>query len=322
VAAHALVQEHRLAFFGECPFGGRLVRGLLVGDPCGEVFLRERDGFHAHVGVREPAELRALTGVDTRFVCLESQRVDAAWHGVTLAVQRGNPIRVDDVAARLAQEHLGAGRHHELSGRDDRLRDAPFVLHGVVVFPPPLLASHVDDELGVVGARQVEDHAEGECADDREDERGDHRERDLERGLAVRLLRDWLAAVFVTPHRIHDGDKNDDADDAGDGKNRLLQIVDLLGIRALGLPGVLRSVRRARREEGDEPDCAADAPCKTAPGDYSFDQSAHALHAKARAASGLGRALVIHGTTTSIDWPSRPGTLNMNGSSCAIEGLL
>jgi len=148
----------------------------------------------------------------------------------------------------------------------------------------------------------------------------------------VGLLGDRLAAVFVSPHRIHDGDKNDDADDAGDGEDGLLQVVDFLGVRTLGLPSVLRSIRRTRREEGDEPDCAADASCKTstartsavktATRDHSIDQSAHALHAKARAASGLGRALVIHGTTTSIDWPSRPGTLNMNGSSCAIEGLL
>jgi len=51
VASHALVEEDGFAFLGEGSFSWGLVRGLLVGNPLGEIFLGEGDGFHAHVGV-------------------------------------------------------------------------------------------------------------------------------------------------------------------------------------------------------------------------------------------------------------------------------
>ena len=243
--------------------------------------------------MRQSAELRALSGVDAGFVGLESQGVHSSGHGVTLAVQSGDPVRVDDVAAGLSQQHLGADGHHELTRRDDRSGDAPLVLHRVVVLPPPLLARHVDDELCVVGSREIEDGAHGEHADHRENQRGDDREGDLECRLAVRLFGDRLAAVLVTPDDVHDRDKDDDADDAGHGEHRPLQIVDHLRVRTLGLPRVLRGFRRARTEH-EQRRKRGDRACHTA-------TRHHPTHAKARGSAGLVRPLVIHGTSTSID---------------------
>ena len=66
--------------------------------------------------------------------------------------------------------------------------------------------------------------------------------RDLERRLAVRLLGDRLATVAEAPHDEADGGEHDEPDDAGDDEHRVLEVLDLLGVRSGGLPRVLRGV--------------------------------------------------------------------------------
>ena len=64
------------------------------------------------------------------------------------------------------------------------------------------------------------------------------------------LLRNWLATIFVTPDGKTNRSSNDDADDSRNGEHRLLEVVDHLGIRAFGLPRVLRGIRRTRAQKG------------------------------------------------------------------------
>ena len=89
-------------------------------------------------------------------------------------------------------------------------------------------------------------------ADADQDQRRQDREADLERRLAVRLLGDRLAAVLVAPHDVADDGEHDQPDDAGDDEHRVLQVLDLLGVRPGGLPGVLRGILRATGGAGGE----------------------------------------------------------------------
>ena len=134
------------------------------------------------------------------------------------------------------------GDDHLARGDDDAGDAAATVLDRVVDLPPPLLAGDVDDALGV--ARLVERHqgADRGDGDADEDQRRQDRQGDLERRLAVRLLGDRLAAVAVAPDDVADHGEHDESDDAGDDEHRVLQVLDLLGVRSGGLPRVLRGV--------------------------------------------------------------------------------
>ena len=68
---------------------GRRVGLELVVEPALEVGGLERHRLHPHVGVRETAELGALTGVDAGLVGLQPQVVDAARHDVRLPLSLG-----------------------------------------------------------------------------------------------------------------------------------------------------------------------------------------------------------------------------------------
>ena len=212
-------------------FGGDVLLEL-VGLPRLEVLGVHGDDFHAHVGVRQATELGALTGVDARLVGFDAVRLHTAGDHVALAVQLRDPPRVDDVAAGATNEHRRADRDDHLAGGDDDVGDAAAaVLHGIVDFPPPLLTGDVDDALGV--ARLVERHhgADRGDRDAEQDQRRQDRQGDLEGRLAVRLLGDRLPAVAVAPHDEADGGEHDQTDDTGDDEHRVLEVLDLLGVR-------------------------------------------------------------------------------------------
>ena len=225
---------------GERAFVGRGVRLELVVDPLLEVGRVEGDDLHPHVGVAEPAELGALPGVDAGLPGLEPPRVHAARHHVALAVELGHPERVDDVAARAADQHVGVGGDHHLAAGDDRCRGharhvvtADRAVGGdrVVVLPPPLLPGDVDLALRVVGLVELEDRVDREPADHGQQRRGDGDERVLDDGVAVRLLGDRLAAVLEADHAVQDDGEHDHADDPGDQEHPPLQVLDRLGVR-------------------------------------------------------------------------------------------
>ncbi len=130
---------------------------------------------------------------------------------------------------------------------------AAAVLHRVVDLPPPLLTGDVDDALGVARLVQRHQGADRGDGDADEDERRQDREADLERRLAVRLLGDRLAPVAVAPDDVADDGEHDQSDDAGDDEHRVLEVLDLLGVRSGGLPGVLRGVVGATGGNGGEP---------------------------------------------------------------------
>ena len=158
VAAGAQARELRLP----------ALDGLVVGRARALVFCcstqrsksaeRQGDHPHPHVGVGQPAELGALPPVLTGLVGLQVPGVDPAGHRVPLAVQLGDPERVDDVAGGDVEPDLLAGRDHHLVGRDERKA----VVTGdrrVVELPPPLLPGDVDDQRILRFGVDVEEHA-------------------------------------------------------------------------------------------------------------------------------------------------------------------
>ena len=176
----------------------------------------------------------------------------------------------------------------------------------VVDLPPPLLAGDVDVALGVVGLGQRHQRADRRDGDTDQDQAGRIVRRDLQGRLAVRLLGDRLAAIAELEHGPTDRREHEQHDDAGDQEDRPLQVLDLLGVLAGGLPGVLRGVLGAARQEGEAED-ARDGDRGGAPA--APGGTRHAVNAN-RAVRERPLPLVDHGTTTSTRAPSTPGTTN------------
>jgi hypothetical protein len=168
----------------------------------------------------------------------------------------------------------------------------------MVHFPPPLVTRHVDVAVGVVGLRQGEQGAHRGDGDADQDQRGEDRHPDLERRVAVGLPGDCLAPVAVREDHPADRRRHEHEHDAGDQEHRPLEVLDLLGVVARRLPGVLRSVLGAPSEEG-----ATDH--HGGRNDHKPDPSAHARHRTEAPAETTS-----HGTSTSIWAPSTPGTKN------------
>ena len=148
-----------------------------------------------------------------------------------------------------------------VSASDEQMRTAELVAIQRMVNHMPIFATYDADRIRTIAQTvfdlfEVEDGLEREDADPRENQTGQDGHADFEHRLAVRLLGDRLATILEPEHRVRDGGKDDDTDDAGDRKDGLLQVVDLLGVRALRLPGVLGCVfrttckKRYRRQTG------------------------------------------------------------------------
>ena len=149
------------------------------------------------------------------------------------------------VAGREVDAHGPPGRDHELVGGDD-------VLVGVLELPPPLLADrgHVDDVPGRLLA-EIEDRDDRRDGDDREDQRGNDRPTDLQRGAAVDLLGVLvLAGAVPEAHGEHDdGSEDEHPYDDRNEEDRCEQVVDLVRLGALGLQRVLPVVLRGAGRE-------------------------------------------------------------------------
>ena len=201
----------------------------------------------------ESAELGALTGIDAGLGTLEAQEVNATGDSVLLAVQFRDPVRVDDVAAGDAQQNFGVLGDDQLTGGHDGFTDAihiRVVAHGrIVVLPPPLLTGDIDGHLGVAGLGQIEDGSHRRHTDTDEDQDRDDGEGDFESGLSVSLLGQSLSAIAVTEDHPRHRREDDDTHDAGDVEHWTLKIVDLLGVRAGGLPRVLGGILGATGQE-------------------------------------------------------------------------
>ncbi len=213
-------------------------------------------------------ELGALTGKDARLVGVEVPGVEAAGHHVALAVQLRHPERVDDVTAGATDHDLGVDRDHHLTAGDDRsgltgrgeAADVAFGVDRVVVLPPPLLTGDVDDAVGVVGVVERDHAGHRGHGDTGQHQRRDGDEHVLDQGVAVALLGDRLATISELDDDVGDHGEHDHTDDAGDQEDRPLQVVDVLGVLALGRPRVLRGIAGARRQHcsgaGTECRCA------------------------------------------------------------------
>ena len=82
----------------EHPLPADRFSGDLVVEPLRIVGFGQRDDPHAHLGVRQAAELGALAVEVTRLAGFDREGLHAARHGVLLPVQARDPEGVDDVA--------------------------------------------------------------------------------------------------------------------------------------------------------------------------------------------------------------------------------
>src|SRR5918995_81448 len=218
-----------------------------------------RDHPEAHVRVRQAAVLGALAEVRARLVGLDRRERLPARDDVTLPSELGDPEAVDHVAlvgqglvaCREVYPHRPARGDHQLVRGDD-------VLARVLELPPPLLADRRDvDHVAGRLLGEVEDRDDRRDGHDGEDERGDDRPADLERGAAVDLLR---VLVLAGPVAEADGEHDDGAeyehpDDDRNEEDRREQVVDRPGGWALGLERVLAVLLAAAgREEQRRPE--------------------------------------------------------------------
>ncbi len=141
----------------------------LVVDPGGELGLGQSHRVHAHVGVAQAAELGARSCEAAHLVGLDDPGVHPARDGVALAVEPGDPERVDDVAGGRVELHVAAHRNDHLAGSDEvRLGGSVGAVEEVLVLPPPLLTHHDYLHVGVrrpvgSGVHVVEAHQGGEA---------------------------------------------------------------------------------------------------------------------------------------------------------------
>ena len=286
MAAGALALEHGLApHRGSI---GRLDGGLyLLVDPGLEVGRVHGNGLHLHSGMAETTELGALAEVDARRLGLDLPRRHAAGHGVALAVQRGDPVAVDHVAAEDLEADLRAGRDDQLVGRHNVggwqvagiAQIDPFETVEVVAeLPPPLLADDhdlgiprgtfavdADHDVGPVLAVQVEVADQREDGDDGHDHSRADGPADLGPEVAVYLLGEFVGAVVITELPPDDRRRTEDdyEDDAGDEEDRVGQRVDGPRDRALRRQSVQRSVSGATGQGGEPTDGEGGEPPRT-----------------------------------------------------------
>ena len=147
----------------------------LVVLPLREVLGAVDDDAEPHVGVRQPAELRALSEVDAGHARHEDDAVRVAGDDVALAAELRHPEAVDHVRGSELQANGSAGGQVDLVGRHDaepRIAD----------LPPPLVRRDVDAER--VGGRHLglrpERHPDRRDGDREQDQRGTDRPRHLE----------------------------------------------------------------------------------------------------------------------------------------------
>lgn len=128
-------------------------------------------------------------------------------------------------------------------------------------------------------------------------------------------MRNRLTSVTKTPQNVSDQRKDRNADDSGKRKHHPLQGVDLLGVFAFGLPRVLRCISCTTGQEDGT------ARCKPQTNSAQRHYLIHLLEGTQVLLRICQCAVVTHGTTTAISWPSRPGTVSVYGPEDA-DGLL
>ena len=158
-----------------------------------------RQGHDAHAAcTRGTGRRTRCTGRGTRRA--RRPRSCRGWHapghGVLLAVERGDPERVDDVARGDGERDRLAGGDHQVVGGDDVV--LAVAVDVVAVLPPPLLTD--DRDLAgrpSGGLVEVEQGEHGRDADAGEQEGGEDRPAELELGVAVDLGRQAVVVVLA-----------------------------------------------------------------------------------------------------------------------------
>ena len=112
----------------------------------------------------------------------------------------------------------------------------------IVIFPPPLLTSDVDNHFGVFGLGKFENSAESKDANNSKDERRDDCENDFNNWLAMTLRRNRLSAISELPKRVGSESKNENSNNTGHRENNPLKVVNNLGVIAFRLPRILRRI--------------------------------------------------------------------------------
>ena len=241
---------------------GRVLSGAI--DPRLEVGGAQRHHLHPHAGVRQAAELGALPEVEAGIGSLDLPGRELVGHGVALAVEGGDPERVDHIARGDDQLDLLAGGDDHLARCDDvgrrqrlgiavgsQIGQVDLIGEVVAELPPPLVAHHhhgrlpidapvVDGDahdvgLGGVHGGKRPQHDSRHRGHGHEEPRGP---ADLQRNVAVGLGGPVVVAVValdpVPPDQPDHGDRDSHEHHRRDPEHRQHRPgVQLLGDGAL-----------------------------------------------------------------------------------------
>ena len=175
--------------------------------------------------------------------------MNPARYNVALAVELGDPERVDDIVGVEFEVDVFAGRDHQVIRRDDLV--VPVFVEVVAELPPPLLALDLD---GGSGARFGEIEHHRQCPDGQADQHRRRNECPCELGftVSVNLRGQVVGVVGGLGPELHDDRGNrrghEDADAHRHPARQAHEPVDFLGFGADGL----RRVETARGTAGDD----------------------------------------------------------------------
>jgi hypothetical protein len=184
-----------------------------------------------HLGVLDPAELRALALEDAGSLRLEGRLDSLAGNGIELAADPGHPVAVDDVALRrrdLEDDETVLRRPEAIDG-DHAV--------GIPVLPVELAA--LDSDPQVTGPRLVlegdsRELVEGERRDDQEDHDWHERPADLQARRAVdlgALDRPVAATAAVADDEQRQGHGDGQEHDRRPEGDEPVEIRDAFGVR-------------------------------------------------------------------------------------------
>ena len=170
-------------------------------------------------------------------------------NSVFLAVQSRNPVRVNNVAASFTKQNFCTYWHNQLARRNDRCVDTKFCLNWIVIFPPPLLTSDVDDHFCIFSFCKIKNRAECEDTYNGQDECRNNCENDFCSWLAVTLRRNRLTLVAILKHDVAGKCQYKNTNYTSDWENNPLQVANFLCVRAFCLPCILWRIRGASGQE-------------------------------------------------------------------------
>jgi len=212
----------------------------VVGCPAFESLGIDRLDGDRHEGVVHAADLVALAVIDAGLVDAEPDFVQTARHRVFLHAEGRHEPGVDHVRARDHDAHRGPHRHDGAVVDLEKARLARLqvgVGHHVavelertvvriLVAPVPLVARHLQREVGVGRLVGEIDEAEGRDRDHDEDQHRHNRPGDLKHRVMRGLGRCGVGRGAETHDRVEQQRQNENRDQRDDHKQHVVERAD------------------------------------------------------------------------------------------------